>query len=104
MVEWDVSESPSGPTGHLVSMKLRALTPDGIRIAIAKEFGLSNYREVSLKCCHWLSVEHVASATKEFLPFLPLPKGNGLSKHREICHRCCPAYGICIYWTVCITK
>ncbi len=46
VVEWDVTESPTGPTGHLVSMKLRALTPDGIRIAIAKEYGLSNYREV----------------------------------------------------------
>ncbi len=58
-MEWDVSESPSGPTGHLVSMKLRALTPDGIRIAIAKEYGLSNYREVTpagkyrlcIECC-----------------------------------------------------
>jgi len=52
VVEWDVTESPTGPTGHLVSMKLRALTPDGIRIAIAKEFGLSNYREVKCQeCC-----------------------------------------------------
>ena len=49
VVEWDVSESPSGPTGDLMSLKLRALTPDGIRIAIAKEYGLSNYREVSHK-------------------------------------------------------
>ena len=48
-MEWDVSESPSGPTGDLMSLKLRALTPDGIRIAIAKEYGLSNYREVSHK-------------------------------------------------------
>ena len=46
VVEWDVSQSPSGPTGDLRSLKLRALTPDGIRIAIAKEYGLSNYREV----------------------------------------------------------
>lgn len=49
MVEWDVTQSPTEPTGHLVSMKLRALTPDGIRIAIAKEYGLSNYREVPLQ-------------------------------------------------------
>ena len=41
-----MTQSPTEPTGHLVSMKLRALTPDGIRIAIAKEYGLSNYREV----------------------------------------------------------
>lgn len=46
VVEWDVSKSPSEPTGNMVSMKLRALTPDGIRNAIAKEYGLSNYREV----------------------------------------------------------
>ena len=46
MVEWNVAEHPDGPDGHLASMKLRALTPDGIRMAIAKEYGLSNYREV----------------------------------------------------------
>ncbi|KAL0054146.1 hypothetical protein WJX82_004483 [Trebouxia sp. C0006] len=54
VVEWDVTESPTGPTGHLVSMKLRALTPDGIRIAIAKEYGLSNYREVR-QVSHWVT-------------------------------------------------
>ena len=48
-MEWDVTQSPTEPTGHLVSMKLRALTPDGIRIAIAKEYGLSNYREVAFR-------------------------------------------------------
>ncbi|DBA92880.1 TPA: hypothetical protein ACH3X1_003051 [Trebouxia sp. C0004] len=54
VVEWDVTESPTGPTGHLVSIKLRALTPDGIRIAIAKEYGLSNYREVR-QVSHWVT-------------------------------------------------
>ena len=49
VVEWDVSEHPEHPDGDLVSLKLRALTPDGIRMAIAKEYGLSNYREVMLQ-------------------------------------------------------
>lgn len=48
-MEWDVSEHPDHPDGDLVSLKLRALTPDGIRMAIAKEYGLSNYREVMLQ-------------------------------------------------------
>ena len=48
MVEWNVSDSPDLPDGELVSLKLRALTPDGLRIAIAKHYGLSNYREVQL--------------------------------------------------------
>lgn len=48
-MEWDVSEHPDQPDGDLVSLKLRALTPDGIRMAIAKEYGLSNYREVMLR-------------------------------------------------------
>ena len=48
VVEWDVAEHPDKPDGDLASMKLRALTPDGIRMAIAKEYGLSNYREVML--------------------------------------------------------
>lgn len=47
IVEWNVAEHPDGPDGDLASMKLRALTPDGIRMAIAKEYGLSNYREVA---------------------------------------------------------
>lgn len=48
VVEWNVAEHPDKPDGDLASMKLRALTPDGIRMAIAKEHGLSNYREVML--------------------------------------------------------
>lgn len=46
VVEWNVSDSPDQPDGELVSLKLRALDPDGLRIAIAKHYGLSNYREV----------------------------------------------------------
>lgn len=49
VVEWNVAEHPDGPDGDLASMKLRALTPDGIRMAIAKEYGLSNYREVVIQ-------------------------------------------------------
>lgn len=57
-MEWDVSEHPKGPDGDLVSMKLRALTPDGIRIAIAKEYNLSNYREVRrCPCTHRRNAE-----------------------------------------------
>ena len=52
VVEWNVAEHPDKPDGDLASMKLRALTPDGIRIAIAKEYGLSNYREVILPLTH----------------------------------------------------
>ena len=48
VVEWNVAEHPNKPDGDLASLKLRALTPDGIRRAIAKEYGLSNYREVML--------------------------------------------------------
>ena len=51
IVEWDVAEHPDKPDGDLMSMKLRALTPDGIRMAIAKAYGLSNYREVELFSC-----------------------------------------------------
>ena len=54
VVEWDVAEHPDKPDGDLASLKLRALTPDGIRMAIAKEYGLSNYREVMLPLTHQL--------------------------------------------------
>lgn len=62
-MEWDVSEFPDKPDGDLVSMKLRALTPDGIRMAIAKEYGLSNYREVmlTLSLLAWQQMQSGAS-------------------------------------------
>ena len=45
-VEWDAANSPSLPDGRAVSFKLRALTPDGLRIALAKEYCLEDAGDV----------------------------------------------------------
>ena len=45
-VEWDAATSPSLPDGRAVSFKLRALTPDGLRIALAKQYRLEGAKDV----------------------------------------------------------
>ncbi len=45
-VEWDAANSPSLPDGRAVSFKLRALTPDGLRIALAKQYCLEDAGDV----------------------------------------------------------
>lgn len=74
VVEWNVAEHPDGPDGDLASMKLRALTPDGIRMAIAKEYGLSNYREVR-QVSHWVTtaVPHFFEPMRTAAAFKMLP-------------------------------
>ena len=45
-VEWDAASSPSLPDGRAVSFKLRALTPEGLRIALAKQYRLEGAKDV----------------------------------------------------------
>ena len=45
-VEWDAVSSPSLPDGRAVSFKLRALTPEGLRIALAKQYRLEGAKDV----------------------------------------------------------
>lgn len=46
-VQWDVANNPTMPDGKLMSFRLRALTPEGLKIAIAKQYRLDDPREVS---------------------------------------------------------
>ena len=63
-VEWDAANSPSLPDGRAVSFKLRALTPDGLRIALAKQYCLEGAKDI----------KQVRSSTEYAAPGLQLSK------------------------------
>ena len=77
-VEWDAASSPSLPDGRAVSFKLRALTPEGLRIALAKQYRLEGAKDVKqVRSSTEVAASQVSSSLSRVSPALPIQKDCG---------------------------